>query len=206
MVKASASALSALGLLVIGLAMLSQYAGASGLGWILNGNVVNSQTCIPVVGAIVGSAWNSNYYNVTNKVGNYTLPLGTGNWTVTVSAAGYLNKTYQTQYVTNGAFWHSFALVPVGAGIGNCLNNTKNTTVINVTKTTITPGVNPAQISSTTTIVQQAQQNSVQNTGLYFGMIVVIAILIVAVVYFATRIMHLKKGKGEETKDKKEQK
>ena len=62
--------------------LLVPYSFSAGLGWVLYGNVINAATCMPITGVNVSSPYNNYAHNFTNSVGNYTLVLGTGNWSI----------------------------------------------------------------------------------------------------------------------------
>ncbi len=158
-----------------------------GFGWILNGNVINAATCAPIVGANVSSPYNNFAFNITNKVGNYSLPLGTGNWTVTVKATGYSSGSFLTPYESAGGLTHNFALVPTGGSTGSCLSGISNETVINSTKTTVTPGVNPNVTTSapSTNVTSVSQPSGGLTSDVVVAVIVIIIIAVVA--YSMTR-------------------
>lgn len=178
----SAKVVSGLGALFIMVTMLAQYAGASGIGWVLYGNVISASTCLPISGANVSSPYDSYAHNITNANGGYQLILGTGNWSVTTSASGYVGGSYLTPYETAGALNKTFALLPVGGVAGNCLS--KNTTVItNITETTVTPGVNQTQMNTTsvaTTAAPTTTATSNGNSDLWIGIVIVAVIVIIA--------------------------
>jgi hypothetical protein len=169
--------------------MLTQYAGASGLGWFLYGNVTSASSCQPIIGAVVSSQYNNGAFNVTNSNGQFRLDLGTGNWSVTVSAANFVNGSYLTPYYTNGAWEHNFSLIPVG-GTANSTPCSKNTTIINTTKTTVTPGLqNSSTVTVATTSTNQSGTTtySGSNNNYLIGGIIVLVIIIIAAAYFMTR-------------------
>jgi hypothetical protein len=166
-------------------ALFTSYSSASGLGWILNGNVINAATCAPIVGANVSSPYNNYAFNLTNAKGNYSLVLGTGNWSVTVKASGYEGGNFLTPYESNGGHVHNFALLPVGGVAGRCLSGISNETIINSTKTTITPGVNP----NVTTSVAAYTTSIAASSGSVFpastAVVVIIVIIIIVIVAYA---------------------
>jgi hypothetical protein len=192
-------------LLALALAALlvgAQYAGASGLGWVLNGNVINAETCVPIIGANVSSPYNSYAFNITNRYGNYSLVLGTGNWSVTVTANGFSGGSYLTPYVTNGALFHTFALVPIAGIPGNCLATAKNTTIINTTKTTVTPGVAPNVITVPTSTINQTQAAPTNQTQAGNGEAATLAAVIVVVVIVVAIAAYLAMKKRPENEEK----
>lgn len=189
-------------LFTVGIILAAQYAGASGLGWVLYGNVIGSANCQPIVGAVVSSPYNNYATNITNKIGNYTLVLGTGNWSVTVSAQGYKNGSYLTSYVTTGAVQQDFVLMPSN-GLGSSCGLGPGQVIVNNTNTTITPGVNPnlTKNASTTTLVVTPQQSIVGgNEGLIIAVVIVVIIAII-VAYLGMKKMGKSADEGKDKKD-----
>jgi len=144
-----------LGVLAILLALAPQASYAAGLGWVLNGTVFNAQTCQPLQGVNVSSAYNTYAFNMSNANGNYRLVLGTGNWSVSFAKTGFVSGYYNTPYESNGAYFHNVSLVPVGGTAKNC---GKNTTIINSTTSITTPGVN--KTTATTSIATSGSGSS----------------------------------------------
>ncbi len=180
------SAMSLMAITFTLLISISQFASASGLGWVLYGNITSASTCLPIAGAKIVSPYNNYAYNITNSNGEYRMILGSGNWSVTVSAAGYNNGSYLTPYYSTGAWEHNFSLVPVGGTARTTPCN--GATVINVTQTTITPGVNTYQTTSivqNTTSVLSASSSSGISGSEAAGIAIVVIIIIVIVAYFA---------------------
>ena len=168
-------------------AMLTQFASAAGLGWVLNGTITNAATCATISGAKVSSPYNNYAFNISNSKGYYNLILGTGNWSVTVSAAGYNNGSYLTPYISTGVLSHNFSLVPTG-GSARSTPCSKNSTVINQTSTTITPGVNP----NTTTSVAVTNSTGSGNSGMSGTTWIIIGVIVVIVIIAAALMMRKK--------------
>lgn len=179
---------------VLGILPMMQMAGASGLGWVLYGKVVDGGTCAPLVGAVVSSPYNSNASIATNASGGYRLVLGTGAWNVTYSYTGYNSAEYSAPYETSGAFLYNASLLKPGeVASSNCLtgaqpspgnNATSSTTTITGSTTTIsTPG---SSSSTTSTQPSAPPASSALNTA-YIIAGVVIVIIIIAIAYFAMR-------------------
>ncbi|MFI5412678.1 MAG: hypothetical protein ACHQX1_02200 [Candidatus Micrarchaeales archaeon] len=171
-------------------AMMTQYASASGLGWVLYGNVIDASTCNAIAGARISSPYNNYASNMTNSYGSYRLILGSGNWSVTVGAAGYNNGSYLTPYYSTGAWQHNFSLVPTGgmARSTPCFGQT--TTVVNATTTTITPGVGANQTSTTVYVAPPSQapastQSSNSSTWIIGGIVVVL--IIAGIAYYLSK-------------------
>jgi hypothetical protein len=170
-------------LALVALVLFTPSAGA--FSWILYGNVTNAATCAPIAGAVVTSQYNGGFKNITNVHGEYRLPLGTGNWSVTVTANGYSGGSFLTPYYSSGAWEHNFSLVPTG-GVARSPPCFSNTTVINTTKTTITPGVNPnvttSVASTTVAAIAPSSGSSFPTTAV---VVVIVIILVIAVIAYA---------------------
>lgn len=166
-------------------AVMTQYAGASGLGWVLYGNIIDASTCSPISGAIISSPYNNYNSNITDHYGSYRLVLGTGNWTVTVSAIGYNNGSYLTPYVTTGAWQHNFSLVPVGgaARATPCFGNT--TTVVK--STTTTPVMTNHTTSTVSTSMNQTSNTQSSNSSTWIIGGVIVVIIIAGVAYYLSQ-------------------
>ena len=198
-------------LLALSAALLS-LSGAAGLGWVLHGRVISASTCNSISGARIFSQYNDNAYNISAPDGNYTLVLGTGNWTVSLSANGYYSGSYNTTYETNGALQHNFALIPIGGTASNCTSSVANTTVVGTSNATMPyPAVNQTgnktggtqQAISKLSAVQpsqnvtKAQQSSASLDGFIWSGIAIVIVIVVLLTYLSTRKPPGKTAKAE---------
>jgi hypothetical protein len=110
---------AALGILV--LLLSSAAAPCVGAGfWTLGGRVFDGSDCMPLMNATLSSAYDGNAYNLSGRDGSYLLLLGTGNWLITASKAGYSGESYEAPYLQGGAQEHDFYLIRDGAAPLNC--------------------------------------------------------------------------------------
>jgi hypothetical protein len=188
-------------MLAVGLAMVMQLSSASGLGWVLNGTIVDAGTCTPIAGANVTSPYNGNAYNISNSNGGYRLVLGTGNWTVTIKAAGYGTSFFNTPYETAGGVTYNFLMLKAGeSAMANCAyfqgQETTISTTSSVTTTTSTTNYNTSSTPSKNVTNSSASQSiqSGMSAAQAIG-IVIVVIIAIAIAYYL--VSASKKGRSQ---------
>lgn len=166
----------------LAIAMMPLSYGKGVSEWALYGNVINGNTCNPIAGAVVSSIYNGNASNITNSNGDYLLRLGYGNWTITVSKAGYGSITFNTPYETGGAYLFDTYLLTTGTSAVNCTASlsAKNSTV---------PSTAPTSVSSTspTTTVSSAQSASASSMNVPANLAVVLIIAVIIIAFLVGR-------------------
>jgi hypothetical protein len=178
---------------------------AAKLGWVLHGTIISAETCNAISNATIWSQYNNYASNISAQNGNYTLVLGTGNWTVGISAKGYYNGSYKTLYETNGALLHNFAMLPEGGKAGACVSSLANTTVFNASAQSIAsanhigkpngvqqPAPTLQKVNASLTATGSSSSQERQNIIIWSSIAVVILIAIVLT------YLHTRKPKEEE--------
>lgn len=185
------SLLRYMGIGILALAVMTQYAGA--FSWVLYGNVTNASTCAAIAGAVVSSPYNGGASNITNAQGQYRLYLGQGSFNVTVSATGYQSGTYTTPGYFSGAWAHNFSLIPVGGSAKSppCFSGSGTTVVTNTIQTTSVPATT---VPATTNQSSVGPSSSTNNTGTYIVVAIIVIIIIVALIWYLS-----KSGKKQQT-------
>jgi hypothetical protein len=179
----------------MGVLLSTQYAGASGLGWVMYGKILSASTCAPISSAIISSPYNNNAYNISKANGNYTLVLGTGKWSVSLKANGYYSGSYPTLYEKNGAVNINLALVPIGGFVEACPGAiTVNTLIMTASQNS---GVNATQRNSTGTSAASAPVNTssgsngnIIETQPIEAAVLAVILIIAAVALIVAALMH----------------
>lgn len=189
-------------LLSISMAVLMQFSSAAGLGWVLNGTIVDAGTCTAIAGANVSSPYNGNAYNISNSNGEYRLVLGTGNWTVTVSATGYSTSHFDTPYETSGGLTYNFPMLKPGeTAAPNCSYfHNQETTISTTSSTTTTTTTIYTNTSTTSTAVNTSNNSSTPPNGSSSTRaiaLVVVVIIVIAIAYYL--VTASRKGKQHQT-------
>lgn len=167
--------------------------GAAKLGWVLNGDIVSASTCQPIAGANVTAQYNDYSFNITNQYGNYSIVLGTGNWSVIVNAEGYWMGVYNAIYHYNGGMTENLALLPLNGTVGSCFPYMKNTTYLQnqqILANSTTIGTTTISTSYSTTI-----QGTGNKGGFSYNYIEIAIASFIVICLLILIVLILRKGK-----------